>query len=138
IPQRINEDYHSIKDDIPLVSVYTTRNVLVQGMMIPDEFLTEEIRATDDFKELEPESHKENPEYIDDDDNKEKEKNYPLDGHYVFTHKKVDRVLHEIVPQLTERAIDDLIENNLKPSITATIIKDRDAFRLEVPDFSRI
>ncbi|GKF23051.1 hypothetical protein Tco_0075373 [Tanacetum coccineum] len=32
------------------------------------------------------------------------------------THKKVDQVLHEIVPQLAERATDDLIENNLKPS----------------------
>nr|GEZ33653.1 hypothetical protein [Tanacetum cinerariifolium] len=50
---RIYEDYHSIKDDIPLVSVYTTGNVLVQGMLILDEFLTEEICATDDFKEYE-------------------------------------------------------------------------------------
>ncbi|GKA01599.1 hypothetical protein Tco_0674264 [Tanacetum coccineum] len=40
-------------DDIPLVSVYTTENVLVRGMLIPDEFLTEEICATDDFKEYE-------------------------------------------------------------------------------------
>nr|GEV09603.1 hypothetical protein [Tanacetum cinerariifolium] len=53
IPQRIEEDYHSIKDDIPLVSVYTNRNVLVRGMLIPDAFLTEEIHATDDFKEYE-------------------------------------------------------------------------------------
>nr|GEW24560.1 integrase, catalytic region, zinc finger, CCHC-type, peptidase aspartic, catalytic [Tanacetum cinerariifolium] len=52
-PQRIEEDYHSIKDDIPLVSVYTTRNVLVRGMLILDEFLTTEIHATDDFKEYE-------------------------------------------------------------------------------------
>ncbi|GJW04276.1 hypothetical protein Tco_1563132 [Tanacetum coccineum] len=51
IPQRIKEDYHSIKDDIPLVSVCTTRNVLVRGMLIPDAFLTEEIHATNDFKE---------------------------------------------------------------------------------------
>ncbi|GJS54833.1 hypothetical protein Tco_0628195 [Tanacetum coccineum] len=42
IPQMIDEDYHSIKDDIPLVSVYTTRNVLVRGMLIPNEFLTED------------------------------------------------------------------------------------------------
>ncbi|GKC59505.1 hypothetical protein Tco_1087103 [Tanacetum coccineum] len=53
IPQRIEEDYHSIKDDIPLVSVYTTRDVRVQGMLIPNAFLTEEIRVTDDFKEYE-------------------------------------------------------------------------------------
>ncbi|GKC14547.1 retrovirus-related pol polyprotein from transposon TNT 1-94 [Tanacetum coccineum] len=102
ISQRIDEDYKSIKDDIPLVSVYTTRNVLVRRMLIPDEFLSEEIRATDDYKEqkkvdegekdaqsyddvddfdnrLEPGSHKENPEYVvddddDDDDDKEEEK----------------------------------------------------------------
>ncbi|GJR05931.1 hypothetical protein Tco_0528915 [Tanacetum coccineum] len=29
IPQRIDEDYYSIKDDIPLFSVYTTGNVQV-------------------------------------------------------------------------------------------------------------
>ncbi|GKF70859.1 hypothetical protein Tco_0203916, partial [Tanacetum coccineum] len=32
IPQRLEEDYHFIKDDIPLVSVYTTGNVTVKGM----------------------------------------------------------------------------------------------------------
>ncbi|GKE55675.1 hypothetical protein Tco_1494860 [Tanacetum coccineum] len=53
IPQRIDEDYHSIKDDTPLVSVYTTGNVLIRGMLIPNEFLTKEVRATDDFKEYE-------------------------------------------------------------------------------------
>ncbi|GKE42641.1 hypothetical protein Tco_1469925 [Tanacetum coccineum] len=40
-------------DDIPLVSVYTTGNVLVRGMQILNEFLTEEIRATDNYKEYE-------------------------------------------------------------------------------------
>ncbi|GJY47957.1 hypothetical protein Tco_0437913 [Tanacetum coccineum] len=53
IPQRIEEDYHSIKDDIPLVSVYTTGDVRIRGMLILDAFLTEEIRATNDFKEYE-------------------------------------------------------------------------------------
>ncbi|GKA60855.1 hypothetical protein Tco_0760262 [Tanacetum coccineum] len=53
IPKRIDEDYHSIKDDLPLVSVYTTSNVSVRGMRIPDAFLTTEIRETDDFKEYE-------------------------------------------------------------------------------------
>ncbi|GJW80346.1 hypothetical protein Tco_0144321, partial [Tanacetum coccineum] len=53
ILKRIKEDYHSIKDDIPLVSVYTTRDVCVRGMLIPNVFLTEEIRTTDDFKEYE-------------------------------------------------------------------------------------
>ncbi|GJV63469.1 hypothetical protein Tco_1474297 [Tanacetum coccineum] len=53
IPKRIDEDFHSIKDDVSLVSVYTTGNVLVQGMLILDAFLTTEIRETDDFKEYE-------------------------------------------------------------------------------------
>ncbi|GJT50971.1 hypothetical protein Tco_0977128 [Tanacetum coccineum] len=53
IPKRLNKDYHSIKDDIPLVSVYITGNVLFRGMLIPDAFLTNEIRATNDFKEYE-------------------------------------------------------------------------------------
>nr|GEU32055.1 retrovirus-related Pol polyprotein from transposon TNT 1-94 [Tanacetum cinerariifolium] len=53
VPTVIKEDYHSIKDDILLVSVYTTGNVVVRGMMILDAFLTEEICATDDFKEYE-------------------------------------------------------------------------------------
>ncbi|GKC77953.1 retrovirus-related pol polyprotein from transposon TNT 1-94 [Tanacetum coccineum] len=43
IPKRLEEDYHSIKVDVPLVSVYTTVNVLVQGMLIQDAFLTAEI-----------------------------------------------------------------------------------------------
>ncbi|GJW96958.1 hypothetical protein Tco_0178766 [Tanacetum coccineum] len=51
-----------------------------------------------------------------------------------YSHIPVDRVLHEIVPQLAEKATHDLIENNLKPSIAATIIEDRDAFHSEVPD----
>ncbi|GJS11855.1 hypothetical protein Tco_0368651 [Tanacetum coccineum] len=53
ISLRFKEDYHSIKDDIPLVSVYTIGNVTVRGMLIPNEFLTEEICAIDDYKEFE-------------------------------------------------------------------------------------
>ncbi|GJQ89174.1 hypothetical protein Tco_0000313, partial [Tanacetum coccineum] len=53
IPQILDEDYHSIKDDIPLVSVYSIGNVLFRGMPILDAFLTDEIRATDDYKEYE-------------------------------------------------------------------------------------
>ncbi|GKA63191.1 hypothetical protein Tco_0762797, partial [Tanacetum coccineum] len=49
----LEEDYHSIKYDVPLVSVYTTGNVLVRWMLIPDAFLTVEIRETNDFKEYE-------------------------------------------------------------------------------------
>ncbi|GJV58548.1 hypothetical protein Tco_1459553 [Tanacetum coccineum] len=120
IPKRIEEDYHSIKDDIPLVSVYTIGNVSVRGMLIPNTFLTAEIRETADFKEykmvfikmkkrrqtaresssprkslkitinkrqtvekddddtedrIEPRSHKDNPKFTNDDDDKVEEKN---------------------------------------------------------------
>ncbi|GKE87087.1 hypothetical protein Tco_1564562, partial [Tanacetum coccineum] len=53
IPHRPDEDYHFIKDDIPLVSVYSIGNVLFRGMQILDAFLTYEIRATVDYKEYE-------------------------------------------------------------------------------------
>nr|GEZ12261.1 copia protein [Tanacetum cinerariifolium] len=58
IPKRIEKDYHSIKDDISLVSVYTTRNVILQGMLIPDAFITKEICVIDDFKESTPRAHR--------------------------------------------------------------------------------
>ncbi|GJT71124.1 hypothetical protein Tco_1030410 [Tanacetum coccineum] len=51
IPKRLEEDYHSIKDDVLLVSVYTMENVLVRGMLISNALLTAEIRETDDFNE---------------------------------------------------------------------------------------
>ncbi|GKE46927.1 hypothetical protein Tco_1478185, partial [Tanacetum coccineum] len=35
--KRIEEDYHSIKDDTSLVSVYTTRDVRIRGMLILNE-----------------------------------------------------------------------------------------------------
>ncbi|GJT32761.1 hypothetical protein Tco_0923180 [Tanacetum coccineum] len=53
ISPRLEEYYHSIMDDISLVSVYTTGNVTVRGVLILDAFLTEEIRATDHYKEYE-------------------------------------------------------------------------------------
>ncbi|GJY02079.1 hypothetical protein Tco_0360231 [Tanacetum coccineum] len=53
IPKSIDEDYHSIRDDVLLVSVYTTGNVSVRGMLILDALLTAEIRETGDFKEYE-------------------------------------------------------------------------------------
>nr|GEW07813.1 hypothetical protein [Tanacetum cinerariifolium] len=51
IPSRLEEDYHFVKDDISLMSVYTSGNVTVLGMPIPDAFLTNDILATYDYKE---------------------------------------------------------------------------------------
>ncbi|GJT41862.1 hypothetical protein Tco_0941727 [Tanacetum coccineum] len=58
ISLRFEEDYHSINVDISLVSFYTTRNVIVRGMLILDAFLTEEICATDDYMESTPRAHR--------------------------------------------------------------------------------
>nr|GEV66630.1 hypothetical protein [Tanacetum cinerariifolium] len=51
IPQRLKEEYHSIKDYIFLVSVYTAGNMTVKGMLILVEFITDEIHATKEYKE---------------------------------------------------------------------------------------
>ncbi|GJU01074.1 hypothetical protein Tco_1111412 [Tanacetum coccineum] len=282
----VDKDYHSIKDDIPLVSMYTTGNVTVRGMLILDAFLTDEIHATDDYKEyetvfiksskeeeeakcwrdkfttkslkvtikqkkvvegekdeesyadkfvasmlhddvddsedrIEPMSHKEHSKVVDnDDENKDEKKDEKKDdemgslenrtekmqtsipttsrsprinlssdktfvqeltdtvspqtattskdshkkrrissnyshllrvlrrmcrrqGYMIRdtkrkcvttdefwkVHGKVDQVLHEIVPQLSKRATNDLIEGNLKRVVADTIIQERDAFQ---------
>ncbi|GJT68067.1 hypothetical protein Tco_1019547 [Tanacetum coccineum] len=53
IPRIHDKDYHSIKDDTLLVSVYSVGNVIFRGMQILDAFLTAEIRTTNDYKEYE-------------------------------------------------------------------------------------
>ncbi|GJY45967.1 hypothetical protein Tco_0435030 [Tanacetum coccineum] len=167
IPPRFEEDYHSIKDDILLVSVYTTGNVIVRGRLIPDAFLTDEIRATDDYKEyemvfvnvvvlmnqpqpvvstqrmhrstlrayrthtlttaspqgkkrkqsagessslqksLEPKSHKENPEHVDD-DGKEEEK----------VDEKKDDEMATVSPTTATTSKDSFIHKRKKRSIS--------------------
>ncbi|GJZ97850.1 integrase, catalytic region, zinc finger, CCHC-type containing protein [Tanacetum coccineum] len=119
-----------------------------------------ENKDDDDFEDrLEPGSHKDKPKYVDDDDDKDDEKvdeevggalrrmcrrqGYTIQNmewkcvttkQFWKTHEKVNQVLHLGVSQLTEKATEELIENNLKPCIATTIIKDRDAFRSKVPD----
>nr|GEW15029.1 hypothetical protein [Tanacetum cinerariifolium] len=113
----VNKDYHSIKDDIRLVSVYTTGDVRVRGMLISDEFLTEKIRATNDFKEyetvverdhddddskdrLEPENQKDNPEHVDDDDKRDDEKVDEEEGGGID--KNITQELTNTVPLLLQ------------------------------------
>ncbi|GKB29751.1 hypothetical protein Tco_0869152 [Tanacetum coccineum] len=47
--------------------------------------------------------------------------------------ESVDKVLHEIIPQIASRATNDLIKNNVKRSVVDTIIQERNAFRAKVP-----
>ncbi|GKE05218.1 hypothetical protein Tco_1397236, partial [Tanacetum coccineum] len=53
ITKRLEEDYRSIKDDTLFVNVYTTRKVIVKGMMIPNDLLTDVIRDTQAYKDYE-------------------------------------------------------------------------------------
>ncbi|GJQ94450.1 hypothetical protein Tco_0005589 [Tanacetum coccineum] len=48
---RLEEDYHSIKDDILLVSVYAIGNVIVKGMLILDDLPTNDIYETKEYKD---------------------------------------------------------------------------------------
>ncbi|GJW56543.1 hypothetical protein Tco_0103274 [Tanacetum coccineum] len=210
IPQKIKEDYHSIKDDITL---------LVDGEdeeLYASEFANSVFHDNDEDdsgNKIVPESHKENLEIIDDDDeenenekekkddkkdeddDKKDDKDKDNDDHtdhvleltdtvspstattskdphkkrhisskcshlpgalrrmcrrqgYMIrdmerkcmannefwkVHGKVDKVLHEIIPQIAERATNNLIEGNLKRVVADTIIQERDAFQAEVP-----
>ncbi|GJU44216.1 hypothetical protein Tco_1201482 [Tanacetum coccineum] len=86
---------------------------------------------------LEPWSHKENLEVIDDDDDvnddeQKDEKKGDVGTHEMGIHGKVDKVLHEMVPQLVESATNDLIEGNLKKSMADTVIQEQDAFQSEM------
>nr|GFA63036.1 hypothetical protein [Tanacetum cinerariifolium] len=48
-------------------------------------------------------------------------------------HENIDKVLHEIIPQIALRATDDLIENSLKRILDDIVIQERDAFQADVP-----
>ncbi|GJR15949.1 hypothetical protein Tco_0798601 [Tanacetum coccineum] len=102
IPKRLEEDYHSIKDDVPLrikrwmnFKEYETvfmkvdvpmnqpkRKQIAGESSSPQKSLKITIKQKqivekddDDFEDrIEPESHKDNPKVIDDDDDKENEK----------------------------------------------------------------
>ncbi|GKB06069.1 hypothetical protein Tco_0834302 [Tanacetum coccineum] len=55
IPKRLEEEYHSIKDDTSLVSVYAIGKVTVRGMLIPNDLLTAEIQYTQAYEDYEEE-----------------------------------------------------------------------------------
>ncbi|GKF39475.1 hypothetical protein Tco_0119536 [Tanacetum coccineum] len=46
VPKRLEEDYHKIKNDTPLVNVYTTGDVIVCGILILNDLLVDAIKDT--------------------------------------------------------------------------------------------
>ncbi|GJR69172.1 hypothetical protein Tco_0015237 [Tanacetum coccineum] len=208
------QDILHLESTIPSAEISCSPECKI-GMPIPDAFLTEEIRATDDFKEyetvkptltaipqgkkrkqivgessspkkslkitirqqkrvkeekdddnsedrLKPGSHKDNPEHVDDDDDDDKddEKVYEEEGGEMGSLETRTEEMQTVIPtkprpprtilssdkNITQELTDivrcagcvdvkeDLIKNNLKPCIAATIIEDRDAFRSKVLD----
>nr|GEV33119.1 hypothetical protein [Tanacetum cinerariifolium] len=145
IPQRIEEDYHSIKDDIPLVKARSHKD-------------NPEHADDDDDKDANKVDEEEGGEMGSLETRTEEIKYGHLLGvlrrmcrrlGYMIqnmerkcittkwfwkTNKEVNQVLHHGVLQLAEKATEDLIKNNLKPCIATTIIEDRDAFHSELPD----
>ncbi|GKC51772.1 hypothetical protein Tco_1074517 [Tanacetum coccineum] len=51
IPKRLEEEYHLIKDDTLFVSMYTTGKVIVKGLLIPADLITDEIQDTQEYKD---------------------------------------------------------------------------------------
>ncbi|GJS79210.1 hypothetical protein Tco_0729091 [Tanacetum coccineum] len=89
IPKRIEEDYHSITDDVPLIRVtddFKEYETVFMKTAKESSSLRKSLKITikqkqivekddDDSKDMiEPESHKENHEFVDDCDDKEEEK----------------------------------------------------------------
>nr|GEV68202.1 hypothetical protein [Tanacetum cinerariifolium] len=231
ISPRIEEDYHSIKDDIlstprahrtPTLTTASPRGkkrkqgagktsspqkslkiTIKQTQVVKgekdvesyaDKFVASMIHDdVDGFGDrIEPGSHKEHPEVVNDDDDNKEEKKDDKEGDVMGSletrtekmqtpisiiprsprinlssekniaeeltnivslstpslplhlnictsknafpkvHEKVDQVLLEIVPQLAERATNDLIERNMKRVMADTTIQERDTFQAEM------
>ncbi|GJY86642.1 hypothetical protein Tco_0500668 [Tanacetum coccineum] len=61
------------------------------------------------------------------------EKKYVTNSKFWKVHGKVDKVLHEIIPQIAEKATNDVIEGTLKIIVVDIVIQERDALQVEVP-----
>ncbi|GJY16598.1 retrovirus-related pol polyprotein from transposon TNT 1-94 [Tanacetum coccineum] len=150
IPQRIEENYHSIKDDSPLESratddfkEYETVFMNVDGagessslqkslrITIRQQKVVKRDHDDDDYDDrLEPESHKDNPEHVDDDEKVEEDEGGAL--------RRMCKRQGYMIQNMERKCVTAKqfwkTHNNLKPCIAATIIKYRDAFHSEVSD----
>ncbi|GJW26213.1 hypothetical protein Tco_0040024 [Tanacetum coccineum] len=51
ISKRLEDEYHTNKDDTPLLNMYITRKVTVRGIHIPNNLPTDEIKDTHAYKD---------------------------------------------------------------------------------------
>nr|GEV58365.1 retrovirus-related Pol polyprotein from transposon TNT 1-94 [Tanacetum cinerariifolium] len=146
IPKRIKEDYHSIKDDIPLeyetVFIKTKKRKQITGeSSLPrkslkvtikqKELVDKEKDDVDSEDRLEPGIHKKNPKVVVvDDDDKEREKKDDEMGSLEINNEETQTTIPTPLRsyKIAKNAVNGLIENNLNSCIATTIIEDRDAF----------
>ncbi|GJU79671.1 hypothetical protein Tco_1282036 [Tanacetum coccineum] len=60
-------------------------------------------------------------------------KKYVTNKEFQNINERVDKVLHEIIPQISSRATNDLIEDKLKRVMADTVIQERYSLQAEVP-----
>ncbi|GJR30454.1 hypothetical protein Tco_1106686 [Tanacetum coccineum] len=144
IPKRIEEDYHSIKDDIPLIREtddfkeyemvfmkkrrQTAResSSLRKSLKITIKKRQTVEKDNDDSEDrIKPRSHKDNPKFIDDDDDKAEEKNSDDMGSLEIRNEETQTTIP--IPLSALRRMCRRQAN--------IIIEDHDSFRSEVPAF---
>nr|GEZ73498.1 hypothetical protein [Tanacetum cinerariifolium] len=129
ILKRLKEDYHIIKDDASLVNVYTTWEVTIQWMLIPNDLLTDAIHETQAYKDyevkLEPESHKDNPKKIDDDD---------ADGEKKDDKKDDNGKMEEMFKALRNKVPEHIVSTtNIPMMVTDAVNQERESFKAVIP-----
>nr|GEU64674.1 hypothetical protein [Tanacetum cinerariifolium] len=124
-PLRIEEDYHSIKDDISLELTNTVLLLPANTSKDPHKKIHISIKYSHLLGALRRMCRHQGYKISD------MEKKCVTTDEFWKVQGKVDQVLHEIIPQLGERATNDLIEGNLKTVVADTVIQKRDAFQAE-------
>ncbi|GJS40945.1 putative reverse transcriptase domain-containing protein [Tanacetum coccineum] len=135
IPPRIEEDYHSIKDDIPLgkqmkqsvresSSPQKSLKITIRQKQVGEGEKDEQ--SYDDFDDsdnrLEPGSHKENPEHFDDDDDKEEEKVDEKEGNEMCSLEIRTKKMQTPIPKIPRSPRINLSsDKNIVQELTDTI-----------------
>nr|GEY28330.1 hypothetical protein [Tanacetum cinerariifolium] len=124
----IADDYHSIKYDVLLVSVYTTGNVTIKGMLIPDDLHTDDIYEIQDYKDIVKEFFRDNPKEVDDDDDVNKKKDDTKNDGDDDDDDHDDHVLEDV-----EKIIEGIDEELYASEFPTSIFLDEEDFgtRLE-------
>ncbi|GJR40640.1 hypothetical protein Tco_1216324, partial [Tanacetum coccineum] len=154
IPKRLEEDYHSIKDDVPLIREMNDFKEYEMVFMKVDVLMNQlqPVVSTQGTHRITPSAHRSptissSPlKIVEKDDDDSKDRIEPE------SHKDNPKVVVDDDDKEREQKDDEMgralrrmcmhqgsmiqdIETNLKPCIVNTIIEDRDAFRSEVPAF---